>query len=533
MAEYMVERHAVLQFRVVHPKRITNLKMKASVTTTIFTLREFIAAQGGQERENIKLVFRNELMSDHLTLQEHGIVDVAIISVLLEEPKKNTKHLKPVTDGKSTGSKRKRTDDDMSVNSKRTKVDNDCMSVSTAVTTRRETDSMSVAKESEPRKPKRDFWNKKCSIRKGTLVGGKSKNEDAVFSFQSEDGKVSAIGVFDGHGQSSFAAVSSRVSTKVAKTWFNMLAAEMPSWDVPTWKQNFDRLFAKMHEVVREQFVKMEMHARKKNRCPGSCPVLDERGVVRKANGFPIHGGTTVSISVVVRKENGEQYVVTAYVGDSDVIIAKKGKHISLEVATEGHRAHNRREFMRIKNLPDEEYPVKLDLVYDVNGVKDPRLLPKIYNSSGELNENVKRHPSMYGLYSSNVRSEPATYAITPTSIKADRARLANTRAVGDFYAEQFGLSHTPDISIQHLSPHESFYIIAGSDGVWDIMDYGDVVGWIQDVTDYGDLQEHHVAEYLEKTKRKSDKFFGVPSAVDDASLCIIHAPTSSFETSV
>jgi len=167
MADYSVEGHVVLQIRVVHPKRVTNLKMKASAATTIFSLREFIAAKGGQERENIKLVFRNELMNDNLTLREHGIVDLAIISVVLAVPTKRKKF----ADGKSTGSKRKRTDDDMSVNSKRTKVDNDCMSVSTTVTTRRETDDMSVAKEFEPRKPKRDFWNKKCSIHKGTLVG--------------------------------------------------------------------------------------------------------------------------------------------------------------------------------------------------------------------------------------------------------------------------------------------------------------------------------------------------------------------------
>merc|ERR1719273_2964299 len=88
----------------------------------------------------------------------------------------------------------------------------------------------------------------------------------------------------------------------------------------------------------------MEVHQRKKSMCHAFCPIIDERGIVRKANGLPIHGGTTASISVVVRKENGEQYVVTAYVGDSDVIIAKKGKHTSLEVATEGHRAHNRRD---------------------------------------------------------------------------------------------------------------------------------------------------------------------------------------------
>eukprot|EP00493_Phyllostaurus_siculus_P015828 UN16072 len=73
------------------------------------------------------------------------------------------------------------------------------------------------------------------------------------------------------------------------------------------------------------------------------------------------------------------------------------------------------------------------------------------------MDSKVAAHPLLYGLYSSNVRKEPTTYAVTPASVINDRVRLANTRAIGDFYAEQFGVSHTPEVMIETLPPNESF----------------------------------------------------------------------------
>ena len=42
-------------------------------------------------------------------------------------------------------------------------------------------------------------------------------------------------------------------------------------------------------------------------------------------------------------------------------------------------------------------------------------------------------------------------YAVTPKTIKRDSACIAMTRALGDFYAQSFGLSHEPDIIIKKL----------------------------------------------------------------------------------
>ena len=82
--------------------------------------------------------------------------------------------------------------------------------------------------------------------------------------------------------------------------------------------------------------------------------------------------------------------------------------------------------------------------------------IDEVYTKTGEKDSKVAAHPLLYGLYSSNIRKEPATYAVTPASVKNDRVRLANTRAIGDFYAEQFGVSHTPEVMIETLPPNES-----------------------------------------------------------------------------
>lgn len=523
---------AVLHFRIVHlpeeeneEPKITKASMKVALRNTVLNLRQFLARQAETGTESIKLFFQNIAMKDHLTFYDSGVGLEATVTVYIEKFKKRQKKKK---DAKSTGSKRRRSEDDMSMASKRTKYD-DNMSVSTMATTV----DQKVVKEKRFHnitKAKNKFrgWAKFCTLASGTLIGGKEQNEDAVFSFQSHNGCVSAVGVFDGHGQPTFASVCSLISRKLTKAWFMQFEADMPQWTPEMWKKKFDNLFAKLHQFVRDQFEKMEQNIRQINGTLNEESVVDKKGVVRTSNGAPIHGGTTASICVVIRKPNGEQYLVTAYVGDSDVIIARKGTKFNFELVTEGHRALNRQEYLRIKELPDEQYPVKLNLVYDVQGVKDPRLLPKVYTKTGEKNDQIASNPRLYGLYSSNIRKEPACYAVTPESVRIDRVRLANTRAIGDYYAEQFGVSHTPEVTVEHIPTDQSFFIIAGSDGVWDTWDYHQVAQWLSNVTREDNLEDIHLTDFLHATRSRAHKVYGTMSVVDDSSLCVIHAPGQS-----
>jgi hypothetical protein len=99
----------VLHFKIVHTIEnetiIKTASMKASVGMKVLTLRTFMAQQVNLSKStcsSIKLLFRQENMKDSLTLYQHGIVDLAQITVLLPElPKKKLSK----KDLKSTGSK--------------------------------------------------------------------------------------------------------------------------------------------------------------------------------------------------------------------------------------------------------------------------------------------------------------------------------------------------------------------------------------------------------------------------------------------
>merc|ERR1712083_435497 len=64
------------------------------------------------------------------------------------------------------------------------------------------------------------YWKTEVKYMAQTLVCGKAKNEDSVLQFQSSDGTITAVGVFDGHGLSAFACTASKLCVKIASAWF-------------------------------------------------------------------------------------------------------------------------------------------------------------------------------------------------------------------------------------------------------------------------------------------------------------------------
>lgn len=107
----------------------------------------------------------------------------------------------------------------------------------------------------------------------------------------------------------------------------------------------------------------------------------------------------------------------------------------------------------------------------------------------------------MSGLHPTNVRYEPAVYAVTPRTVSKDSTCIAMTRALGDFYAHQFGLTHKPSITVRkmtasdgctddtthlhtqtHASDKQSFTVFLASDGVWDCWKYDDLMQFINDL---------------------------------------------------
>lgn len=151
---------------------------------------------------------------------------------------------------------------------------------------------------------------------------------------------------------------------------------------------------------------------------------------------------------------------------------------------TVDHGPENHEEWTRVHNLPAETHPIKLLFVYDKTNVFRKYECPEVFLPTGQLDEKLSKNPWGNGLHPTNVRYEPAVYAVTPREVVQDSTCIAMTRALGDFYAHQFGLTHIPDIRVKELPAGSEVIITVGSDGIWDCWKY-------EDFADYFAAQAH------------------------------------------
>jgi len=556
----------LLNLRVVAQQKdgnpqISKLPIKTSVDTVVGTLRKALAKESGYPPQNLQITYNNRPMKDELKLRDHNIQErttCQINIIVRNEPMSSDS-------GSRKSVKRRQEDEEadaMSIASKRTKLDkmgDDAMTfVSSAMPTSGERMAMSIVDISNTKTQQRGEiqgtrvsrddmrnerqqglgmksssvqghrWRTRCLHVAHTLKGGKMKNEDSIFKFQSEDGSVTSVGVFDGHGLSPFAILASKIGVKISKAWFQKFQSDMINWSEEKWNKSFSQLFTKIQNFTRDQFVAMEKKKRAECNSPTAAPVIDGKGIIRHADGKAIHGGTTASIVLVLRSSNGQK-IVTAHCGDSDILkITKKAdEDARYKLLTTGHRALNIKEFERVRRLPDSLYHEKLVFVYFIEGVRDPSLLPKVFLDNGRINTRITSNPSHYGLYPSNIRQEPAAYAISPPNSTSDKVRLANTRALGDFYGQQYGLSHIPEVHMHDLDPSSEHILVAASDGVWDIWEYLDVMSWAIKWASVKDPHQHDplVAKFLQQTKQRATTLFRNPLSVDDSSVGIIVVP--------
>lgn len=551
--------HVILNLRVVSARStanpiVTKVKIKTDPSTKVVTLRKALAKEARRPSEFLKLTYSNQTLLDGQTLAQHGMMGSVNVEVILFDNQEELNRYKQQEEEQhnsacnSRGTKRQNRDDDEmeSVSSKRTKLtheENEPMTNSneqdrnacmmSVVGDEEEThiqDSKisafpwEIQQQQNQRRARQTpyVWKQKCGVYSSTLQGGKAKNEDNIYQFQSPSGAISCVAIFDGHGLSSFAVIASKVAAKISDVWFDQFHKEMVSWTEKQWRIGFTRLFEKIHSVMRTQFEKLE----KRKRIDAEDPltnIIDEKGIVRHSDNKAVHGGTTASFAVLIRNEKGQSFV-TAHVGDSEIILVKESspQNPGYEIITTGHRVLNAAEYKRVQDLPDEHYPIKLQFVYHIHAIRNPSLLPKVFYPDGRINTKITSNPANFGLYPSNIRQEPATYAITPENV-ADRVRLANTKSLGDFYAHQFGLSHEPEVQMESLPTDSDYFLVAASDGVWDTWTYEDVVSCL---LQWMDGPQHTFQQKLEaflrETKQRGCKLFLL---VDDCSMGFIHIP--------
>lgn len=275
------------------------------------------------------------------------------------------------------------------------------------------------------------------------------------------------------------------------------------------WRTELASLFSHLHSTIRQSFISnyanpsapAPTNSFTNAKPPAEHRHIDEKGIVRNANGDPIHGGSTATLVVMVKDLNGGgASLITANVGDSTgFLVPTRGTWDFLSV---DHGPENQDEWVRVNTSAEEahRYQTKLMFVYDKTNVFRKYECPCVFNHDGTKDQQYVANPWGFGLHPTNVRYEPAVYAVTPRSISKDSTCIAMTRALGDFYAHQFGLTHVPSISVKRIScadstaddtsqEHKNSYatqeqaytIFVASDGVWDCWRYDDLMQFIND----------------------------------------------------
>lgn len=272
--------------------------------------------------------------------------------------------------------------------------------------------------------------------------------------------------------------------------------SECESWSVDRWRTELTNLFTHLHLSIRQSFITnyatpsapAPSNAFTNAKPPPESRYIDEKGIVRGANGDPIHGGSTATVVVMVKDDNSAgANLITANVGDSTAfLVPTRGTWDFLSV---DHGPENQDEWARINTSAAEAhlYPTKLLFVYDKTNVFRKYECPCVFLPDGSKDQQYVANPWGYGLHPTNVRYEPAVYAVTPRNISKDSTCIAMTRSLGDFYAHQFGLTYVPSISVKRIScadsgsddttqehtnsyatQEQAYTIFVASDGVWD-----------------------------------------------------------------
>ena len=130
------------------------------------------------------------------------------------------------------------------------------------------------------------------------------------------------------------------------------------------------------------------------------------------------------------------------------------------------------------------------------------------------------------GLHPTNVRYEPAMYAVTPKEVLRDSTCIAMTRALGDLYAHQFGLTHVPSITTYELPANRTCVVAVASDGIWDCWAYNDFADFFR-----GALKGDAIAgmrKVLDEIVTRAIANFGAKHYDDAALVAWVIAPASS-----
>jgi len=348
------------------------------------------------------------------------------------------------------------------------------------------------------------------------MKGAKAYQEDSVSVFWSPDERMVVGCVYDGHGGIN-GRVASTCCVNLTREFFFQHLEEILRWSDDDWKNQMNAFFKRMHTSVRAEFIKLEQARRVLSGQPTD-NIVDSSKIVRKHTGFPVHGGTTGTICVIINLPD-KRRAICANVGDSDCLLLPanpKDRHSKYKHLSVDHGPDSIDEFNRIKAL---NLKTNLIFVYDKQGLKKHEC-PKVFDENGVKNPEYVKDPWGMGLRPTNVRYDPGVYAVTPKGVGEDTTCIAMTRSIGDLYAHQFGMTQLPSLTFQDLDLEEEYVIAVGSDGVWDCWKWADFADFLNGCLAKYDLLNGTEA-IIQHTIARAKACFGTKS-FDDASLAVL-----------
>lgn len=279
--------------------------------------------------------------------------------------------------------------------------------------------------------------------------GDRKTQEDTMFFWDSHNYQVQVMAQMDGHGEGNGFLASNTVGY-VINDFFNKYESVCASWTEDEWVRQLTQLFQLAHDTFRVQLYQSDS----KNY------YIDEHGVVRwKLNNVCIKGGTTCTLMVNIKRPNGSSRIYCAQVGDSECIVIPVSKPKNIIVMTVDHSPSSFSEWERVQK--DPKFQHKMIAVYSVGNRFCDCSSPQIFNLQGNLNQIPE------DVDTKNYRLEKASYVVNPESVP-DRCSFAMTRAIGDFAAQQLGVTSSPVITCLDIPPGEECLVQVFTDGVGD-----------------------------------------------------------------
>ena len=260
-----------------------------------------------------------------------------------------------------------------------------------------------------------------------------SGNQDSCFILPPTVSEHICIGIFDGHSDPG--GVISSACANTCKIWMELMDNQLASISQSDLCISLKTLFTDCHK--------------------GVCDMLTAQGL--------LHGGTTATLVIAIKRDDGSYWVVCANVGDSPAYLSIDGNKFT-SIYTP-HSASSMYEFFRMqKACPPPATPA---IAY-YGPKRGYKMQFPVFMQDGSPNRLVLKDPQRYGKYK-NVRQELDTRLLHPDG----KSTLAITRAIGDKRFSHHGVSCIPSISITEVPAGKPFVICAYSDGIDDVCGNG------------------------------------------------------------